>query len=474
MKKIAILFLIIISIAVMGRTFTTLAVGDYPGYKHDIDNQDGYYFKDYMERNGFKSLLFLEDEKVKTEHFFPAVMTDYLYFSGHGNKGFVALTDGVKDIYFYQKDLGLVKNIKHLIFASCMTVDTIDRWKESFGESLLSINGYKEESFDKTDNLVARYFAQNVGKINIEDSEDHVDAWMYANSSASYKMKDRWSSIGYSKENGRMYYWSQSRGDNRQSYNSESMVSFADGRISVLSNPSRMAIQSETIKTERENLLNVELFNKFQTRGIKDQSLNALKYDNGKENLLLFDSGAIIYQNFEKQTQRNISFNMEQNMQTAYEFVLRNGGIPEGFKTTSMDEILFTDSENENSEVWAYSITWEKSYNDKEVRGLSGDAINVIIRNNKVIHYYRMCRKETTSQISRQEVLTWQEAINRGAESILSNIKISGNLIIVDIKSVMHSPAYYMDNSFYQPAYELTLSGGGKFYISAISGKFLY
>ncbi|MFW5782762.1 MAG: hypothetical protein ACOCWO_05685, partial [Candidatus Muiribacteriaceae bacterium] len=215
MKKTFILLTIcVFALSVSSRGFTTLTVGDYPGYDSDIDNEDGHYFRTYMERNGFNSELFLEDADVNAEHFLPEKMTDYMYFSGHGNKGFVAITDGEKSQYVFQKDIGKVTHIRHLILASCLTVDTGERWSKSFGDSLVSLNGYIETSFDRTDNMVAKYFAWNVVEYDLNDSEGHVDAWMNANASASYKMKTRWSSMGYSNEDNSLCFWTLAR-DNR-------------------------------------------------------------------------------------------------------------------------------------------------------------------------------------------------------------------------------------------------------------------
>lgn len=478
MKKILLLstaLLLVFSFSVFSRNFTTLTVGDYPGYDSDIDNDDGYYFKRYMEYNGYQSSIFKEDEHVDLEHFLPDTMTDYLYFSGHGNKGFVAITDGKKNQYVYQKDIGVVKNIKHLILASCLTVDERDRWKKSFGDSLVSLNGYKETSFDRTDNYVAKYFAENVAKYDLNNSEGHVDAWMHANASASYKMKSRWASMGYSNENNSLCYWSLARDNSRGKHliRRDQLTRFAGGRIEVYKTPSRESVENKMIATERESLLDVQLFNMFNTRGSRDDKNKNVEYNNGLKNMKIFDSGAIIYQDLSKNNSRTV-LSMEQNMQKAYEFVMSNGGIPAGYKTTEMDEIIYTDMETGQEKISAYSITWEKEIEGNKVRGNSGDAINVIIKNGQVVHYYRMCRVAKESSSTRRDLLSWEKAIEKGQYDILRNVKMIGNIQVLDVSPVMHSPAYYEVETTYKPAYELVLSDGSTLYISAENGKVLY
>ncbi|PLX19810.1 MAG: hypothetical protein C0601_00795 [Candidatus Muiribacterium halophilum] len=476
MKKLFLITLVLLTIlpaTAHSREFSTLTVGDYPGSKSDIDNQDGYYFKRYMENNGYDSVQFLEDEDVNEEHFKPDTMLDYVYFSGHGNKGFVAITDGESNQYIYQKDIGLVKNIKHLILASCLTVDDKERWGKSFGDSLISLNGYKETSFDRTDNYVAKYFAENVADYDINDSEGHVDAWMYANSSASYKMKSRWASMGYSHENNSLCYWTLSRDDQREYIDRASKRSFAEGRIVVYKTPSREIFKANEIKTSRENLLDIELFQLFGTRGRRNSEENSIEYKNGLKSLKTFDSGAIIYQDLSN-NRNETTYSMEENMQKAYEFVIKNGGIPEGYKTTSMDEVVYQDMKSDEARVWAYSITWEKSYNGMDVRGNSGDAIDVIIKNGKIVHYYRMCRNEMSEINNRKQLISWEEAVKSGADDILSAIKGPKVLEVIDVRPVLQSPAYYEIDPTYRPAYELTFKDGSNLYISAVDGSVLY
>jgi|GEM_PF-6030376 len=476
MKKyfsFCIVLLLVLSITSVSRNFTTLTVGDYPGYDSDIDNEDGHYFKKYMEYNGYESKLFKEDEEVNKEHLIPETMTDYVYFSGHGNKGFVAITDGEENEYVYQKDIGVVENIKHLILASCLTVDELDRWKKSFGGSLLSLNGYKETSFDRTDNYVAKYFAQNVAEYDLNNSEGHVDAWMYANASASYKMKSRWASMGYSNENNSLCYWSLSRDVRRSIPASEPLLTFADGKIAVYKGSSRAVIENKTINTERETLLNVQLTNMFNARGSRNEKDKNIEYKNGLKNMKVFDSGALIYQDLSTKTKRTV-LSMEQNMQKAYEFVLDNGGIPAGYKTTQMEDISYIDMETGKEKVWAHTITWEKELGGYEIRGNSGDAINVIIKNGQIVHYYRMCRVAKESSLDRKELLSWDKAIKVAQDEIQRAVKTTGNIKIVDVKNVMHSPAYYDIQTTYRPAYELTLSDGSNLYISAENGSVLY
>ncbi|RCU49266.1 hypothetical protein DU002_13030 [Corallincola holothuriorum] len=192
----------------------------------DLDPDDKNIFANAMRGQGYEWVL--DDDNVSS-----AELTDYLgreakllYHTGHGFTGYISTSDGG----WYSSYIDKVA-IENTVIATCLTVGDRD-WKSKFVGTTQNIMGYNNNSYDFTDNEVARDLANG-----IESGKSYPQIWYEINNKQS-SLYDRW--VIYTKDNDRVVTYEADVANARTKTN-DTFTPFANGKVLVASSITKAA-----------------------------------------------------------------------------------------------------------------------------------------------------------------------------------------------------------------------------------------
>lgn len=459
-------------------TLTVLGVERFQNpVLQDLDNDDAYAFRDFLEKKGWLVIREHYNESVKPEHFTEAGSdSDILFYTGHGSK------EGRIPLYprgsFINEDVGwkgVWKRNKFTFLMVCSLLEKTD-WGFNLEDGAHHLFGYWGSTSEKFDSQVVQRFLRTAyGEYDSSMPARTVkDAYEYANTA----WEQPWAIIGHL-ANEKDYMFGVKEGLTPDQTGIEDIFIW-HGRQAFLNlrrpagemaaYPARMA----EIKVSPEGL-DVEGVAKGLL-GLHPLSKPAPEqggrlYTNRISALYAYSSGAIIYEG--ERRRQLVGFDRMKAVQLAAGFIKQHGGLPEDAVVEKVVQLTEQSLIADGARVTGYMIVYRHRMGGHQVAGQAGDAIKVIVDAGGIPYYYRMWRRyEGTVPDSSRSIIEPEQAVEEAFKHFPVRFKTTDQPVFEAAELVYWSLPFVSLQETMVPAWKVTMSGGD-IYIDGYKGQYL-
>ncbi|HDP70645.1 MAG TPA: hypothetical protein ENN38_07575 [Actinobacteria bacterium] len=488
--------------------FSVMGVDTYQ-YLDNLNNDDAYIFRDKMLARGWLKYMEGYNTQVGELSFSYAAPSDIMYFTGHGEwdrnvnskYGCCCLTNWrplwphpPDSILYWDVDNTWNRDIEWAIFACCHTLRDA-RWKYTLCDypRAHAIYGYRDVSYDPTDNLIISRFFDYVPNNTL------YDCYRWANQDNDLFI---WAIIGHLSNIGDYLHGVKTGATADSLSNTDIYRWYYDGGpAAVLLNTDLKSAQLEAsylglevdayvpeeppelspINVKPEVVSEKELKQWF-ARPLRGQgNLPTCTIENGVKRYVddsyvieCFPSGAIKYQR--QSPIKTVGMSEEEALRIAKGFIEEHGTLPEDAFLADTGKTIQEDLETGKEEVLSYTFTYNHAFNEIPISGVPGDAIVVEVASDGVTYYSRLWREVVGKSGEVKKFMPIKKALDKSAANIYGMIKGFSTIKIDAIEPVYYSAPFNKTQSYMLPAWRLRVSGDGNhsyLYLNAYSGELI-
>lgn len=202
-----------------------------------------------------------------------------------------------------------------------------------------------------------------------------------------------------------------------------------------------------------------------------NEIFKAMIYTNGKSNMFVYPTGAIIYEGVRDRNE--FKGTQSEALETAKQFVQeKGGGLPNDAYVAEIIPQLETTA-TPSQRVTAYLVIFKHQIEGITIDGVSGDSIRLLVDNNGVSYMFRMWRNIVSKKLKMGKPLVdSQSAINAAIKYYATFIKTTASPVFERLELVYWSKSYKEFQDSLPLAWKVTLSGRD-IYIDAETGEIL-